>query len=47
MRKFLTTFSLSPEAGVRFGKYTETNIGNRLAVVLDDQIVSVAEIRFS
>jgi len=42
MRKFLTTFSLSPEAGVRFGKYTETNIGNRLAVVLDDQIVSVA-----
>jgi preprotein translocase subunit SecD len=45
MRKFLTTFSMSPEAGARFGRYTEANIGNNLAVVLDDQIVSVAEIR--
>ncbi|HMD71215.1 MAG TPA: protein translocase subunit SecD [Bryobacteraceae bacterium] len=45
MRKFLTTFSLSPDAGARFGRYTESNIGNNLAVVLDDQIVSVAEIR--
>jgi preprotein translocase subunit SecD len=45
MRKFLTSFTLSPEAGKRFGNYTEANIGNRLAVVLDDTIVSVAEIR--
>jgi preprotein translocase subunit SecD len=45
MRKFLTTFSMSPEAGARFGRYTEQNIGNSLAVVLDDLIVSVAEIR--
>jgi preprotein translocase subunit SecD len=45
MRKFLTTFSLSPEAGQKFGRYTEANIGNRLAVVLDRYIVSVAEIR--
>jgi preprotein translocase subunit SecD len=45
MRKFLTTFSLSPDAGARFGRYTEANIGNNLAVVLDDQIVSVAVIQ--
>jgi preprotein translocase subunit SecD len=45
MRKFLTSFSLSPDAGSRFGRYTEANIGNNLAVVLDDQIVSVAVIQ--
>jgi len=45
MRKFLTTFSLSPDAGARFGRYTEANIGNNLAVVLDNQIVSVAVIQ--
>ncbi len=44
-KRFLTTFSMSPEAGSRFGRYTEQNIGNNLAVVLDDQIVSVAEIK--
>jgi len=45
MQKFLTTFSMSPEAGQRFGRYTEANIGNRLAVVLDNKIVSVATIQ--
>jgi preprotein translocase subunit SecD len=45
MRKFLTTFTLSPEAGRRFARYTESNIGNDLAVVLDDYIVSVAVIQ--
>jgi preprotein translocase subunit SecD len=45
MRKFLTTFSLSPAAGQRFARYTEANIGNNLAVVLDNQIVSVAVIQ--
>ncbi|MGO9894810.1 MAG: protein translocase subunit SecD [Bryobacteraceae bacterium] len=43
-RKWQTSFTLSPEAGRRFGIFTEANIGNKLAVVLDDQIVSVATI---
>ena len=38
-------FVLSPEAGSRFGDYTGANVGNLLAVVLDDRIKSVAEIR--
>jgi len=38
-------FVLSPEAGNRFGDYTGANIGNPLAVVLDDRIRSVATIR--
>ena len=44
-RKWETNFSLSPDGGKRFGRYTEANIGNRLAVVLDNQIVSVATIQ--
>ncbi|HUB34230.1 MAG TPA: protein translocase subunit SecD [Bryobacteraceae bacterium] len=44
-RKWETDFTLSPDAGKRFGRYTEANIGNRLAVVLDNQIVSVATIQ--
>ena len=44
MRKFVTTFTLSPEAGKRFGAYTEANIGNKLCVLLDDKIVNVATI---
>lgn len=38
-------FVLSPEAGARFGDYTGANVGNPLAVVLDDRIRSVATIR--
>jgi len=38
-------FVLSPEAGKRFGDYTGANVGNALAVVLDDRIRSVATIR--
>ncbi|HUG80983.1 MAG TPA: protein translocase subunit SecD [Bryobacterales bacterium] len=38
-------FFLSPEAGARFGDYTGANVGNALAVVLDDRIRSVATIR--
>jgi preprotein translocase subunit SecD len=38
-------FVLSPEAGRRFGDYTGANVGNALAVVLDDRIRSVATIR--
>jgi preprotein translocase subunit SecD len=44
-RKWETNFSLSQDGGKRFGRYTEANIGNRLAVVLDNQIVSVATIQ--
>jgi preprotein translocase subunit SecD len=44
-RKWETGFTLSPEAGKRFGRYTEANINNRLAVVLDNQAVSVATIQ--
>jgi len=44
-RKWETNFSLSQDGGKRFGRYTESNIGNKLAVVLDDKIVSVATIQ--
>jgi preprotein translocase subunit SecD len=37
-------FVLSPEAGNRFGQFTGANIGNQLAVVLDDRIKMVATI---
>jgi preprotein translocase subunit SecD len=40
-----TSFTLSPDGGRRFGRYTESNIGNRLAVVLDNLLVSVATIQ--
>jgi preprotein translocase subunit SecD len=43
--KWETSFSLSPDGGRRFARFTEANIGNRLAVVLDKQIVSVATIQ--
>ena len=43
--KWETNFSLSQDGGRRFGRYTEANIGNKLAVVLDNQIVSVATIQ--
>jgi preprotein translocase subunit SecD len=44
-RKWETNFSLSQDGGKLFGQYTERNIGNRLAVVLDNNIVSVATIQ--
>jgi preprotein translocase subunit SecD len=44
LRKWETSFTLSPEGGKRFATFTEANIGNKLAVVLDNQIVSVATI---
>src|SRR5271157_2150258 len=43
-RKWDTNFTLSPDGGKRFGRFTEANIGNKLAVVLDNSIVSVAVI---
>jgi preprotein translocase subunit SecD len=42
--KFETAFNLSQDAGKRFGRYTEANVNNKLAVVLDGQAVSVATI---
>jgi preprotein translocase subunit SecD len=44
MRKWETNFTLSPDGGKRFGRFTEANIGNKLAVILDNSIVSVAVI---
>ena len=39
-----TSFNLSSDGARRFEKYTSSNIGNRLAVELDNQIRSVATI---
>jgi preprotein translocase subunit SecD len=39
-----TDFQLSQEAGRRFGRYTEANIGNRLAIVLDNRVRSAPTI---
>ena len=39
------SFTLSQDGGRRFGAFTGANIGNRLAVVLDNQITSVATIQ--
>jgi preprotein translocase subunit SecD len=44
-RKWETNFTLSQDGGKRFGRFTEANVGNRLAVVLDNNIVSVATIQ--
>lgn len=43
--KFETDFTLSQEAARRFGRFTETNIGNRLAIVLDNQVRSAPVIQ--
>jgi preprotein translocase subunit SecD len=43
-RGWETNFNLSQDGGKRFAQYTERNIGNKLAVVLDNRIVSVATI---
>lgn len=44
-RKWETDFTLTQEGGRKFARFTESNIGNRLAVVLDKQIRSVATIQ--
>lgn len=43
--KWETSFTLSQDAAKRFGRFTEANINNKLAVVLDKQIFSVATIQ--
>jgi protein-export membrane protein SecD len=44
-RKWETNFNLSQDGGKRFGRFTEANIGNKLAVKLDNDLVSVATIQ--
>jgi preprotein translocase subunit SecD len=44
-RRWEASFSLSQDGGQRFERYTGANIGNKLAVLLDNQIKSVAEIK--
>ncbi|MGA2722100.1 MAG: protein translocase subunit SecD [Bryobacteraceae bacterium] len=44
LQKWETNFTLSPDGGKRFGRFTEANIGNKLAVLLDNNIVNVAVI---
>jgi protein-export membrane protein SecD len=44
-QKWEAAFSLSQDGARRFGRFTEANIGNRLAVILDNQIRSVATIQ--
>jgi preprotein translocase subunit SecD len=43
--KWETAFTLTPDGGRRFGRFTEANVGNRLSVVLDNQIINVATIQ--
>jgi preprotein translocase subunit SecD len=44
-QRWETDFTLTQDGARRFGRYTESNIGNRLAVILDNQIHSVATIQ--
>jgi preprotein translocase subunit SecD len=39
------SFMLNPEGAVKFGDWTEKNINNYLAVVIDDRVISTAYIR--
>ena len=45
MRKWEADFTLSQEGARRFERFTEANVGNRLAIILDNQIRSVATIQ--
>src|SRR5271157_1162429 len=44
VRKWQTSFTLSPAGGKKFGRYTGDHVNDKLAVILDNQIVSVATI---
>jgi preprotein translocase subunit SecD len=43
-RTWQTSFTLSPDGGRRFARFTGDHVGDKLAVVLDNTIVSVATI---
>ncbi len=45
MNKWETSFSLKKDGARRFAQFTENNIGNRLAIVLDNQIKSAPTIQ--
>ena len=45
LQKWETDFTLNQDGARRFARFTEANIGNRLAVILDNQIRSVATIQ--
>jgi preprotein translocase subunit SecD len=44
VRKWQTSFTLSPDGGKRFARFTGDHVGDKLAVILDNQAVSVATI---
>ena len=44
-QRWETDFTLTQDAARRFGQFTEANIGNRLSVILDNRIRSVATIQ--
>jgi preprotein translocase subunit SecD len=44
-RKWEVDFTLSQDAAGRFERFTAANVGNRLAIILDNQIKSVASIK--
>jgi len=44
VRKWQTSFTLSQDGGKRFGRYTGDHVNDKLAVILDNSIVSVATI---
>src|SRR5262249_22181595 len=43
-RSWQTSFNLSPDGGRRFARFTGDHVGDKLAVILDNDIVSVATI---
>jgi preprotein translocase subunit SecD len=43
--KWETDFTLSQDAARRFGQFTEANVGNRLAIVLDNRVRSAPTIQ--
>lgn len=45
MNKWETDFTLNKEGARKFGRFTEANIGNRLAIVLDNKIMSAPTIQ--
>jgi len=44
VRKWQTSFTLSPDGGKKFARFTGDHVNDKLAVILDNQIVSVATI---
>jgi preprotein translocase subunit SecD len=45
MGRWETDFTLSKDGAQRFGRFTEANIGNRLAIVLEEQVRSAPTIQ--